>query len=283
MQAILIMKNTAKIIIYDDTCPFCGAYTNAFVKTGLIAKENRKAFNNIDQNTLALIDIKRCVNEIPVIDVHTKQVWYGIDGLVEILQQKIPFIKPVANIQPIKYLLLKLYKFISFNRKVIVAPKATHGNFDCTPDFNLRYRLFFLFVFVAFNTLLLFPIHSNILTNSFINNTSIYQLQLAHFILIAVNITIASRLNKTDGFEYLGQANMLASITILLNLPLLVLNRYVQNLDPLINNVYLILITLFIIREYVRRMKFVGIFKTHQWIIFINIISITIFFIYLLN
>lgn len=276
------MKNSTKIIIYDDTCPFCGVYTNIFVKTGLITKENRRAFSTIDQNMLALIDIKRAVNEIPVIDTQTKEVWYGIDALLEVIHPKIPFIKPAANIKPVKWTLLKLYKFISFNRKVIVAPKTIHCNFDCTPDFNFKYRLLFLLSFLVFNTLMLFPIHNSILIDSAISRTSILQLQAAHFCLIAINIAIASKLNRTDGVEYLGQANMLAIITILLTVPLLFINKYTQYNNPIINTIYLIAITLFIIKEYVRRMQFAGIFKNYTWVVYINIISIIAFLSYII-
>ncbi|MBK7882771.1 MAG: DUF393 domain-containing protein [Chitinophagaceae bacterium] len=276
------MKNTNKVIIYDDTCPFCGAYTKAFVKAGLVKEKNRIGFNSIDHNMLAHINTERCNNEIPVIDTQTKEVWYGVDALVEILHQKISFIKPVANIKPVKWILLKLYKFISFNRKVIVAPKIKQGSFDCTPDFNLRYRFLFLLIFLIADTLMLYPIHKNIISNSFINHTSSNQLQLAHFILVAINVAIAIRLNKHNGFEYLGQTNMLASVTILLTLPLLMLNKYTQYANPLFNSIYLILITAFIIKEYIRRMKFAGIFQNNTWVIFINIISIAAFFTYLI-
>lgn len=283
VKAFLIMKNSTKIILYDDTCPLCGAYTKVFVKTRLIMKENRRAFSTIDQNMLAHIDIKRAVNEIPVIDIQTKEVWYGIDALLEVLHPKIPFIKPVANIKPVKWALLKLYKFISFNRKVIVAPKVIQCNFDCTPDFNFRYRVLFLLAFLAFNTLMLFPIYNNIITNSIIKHTSIAQLQAAHFCLIAINIAIASRLNKKDGVEYLGQANMLALITILLAIPLLFVNKYTPYNNSITNNIYLTAVTIFIIKEYIRRMSVAGIFKNYAWVVYINIISIIGFFIYLIN
>lgn len=275
------MKNSSKIIIYDDTCPFCASYTRLFVKARLIKKENRKSFSDISDELLVRIDLQKCPNEIPVIDTTTNQVWYGIDGLLEILQQKIPFIKAVANINFIKWFLLKLYKLISYNRRVIVAPKNKPGKFDCTPDFNKKYRLAFLFVFLMANTLMLFPIYTHILRNSIIK-TSIYQLQAAHFALIAINIIIAIKLKMTDGLEYLGQANMLALITVLLMLPLWWLNKYFIQNSYNLNSVYIVVVTLFILKEYGRRIHYADLYKNHQWIVYINAIGLLLFFTYLI-
>jgi predicted DCC family thiol-disulfide oxidoreductase YuxK len=83
------MKSSSKILIYDDGCPLCSAYTTAFVKAGMLDKEGRKNFNTIDANTFALIDKQKCNNEIPLIDTRTNEVWYGIDALLEILSSKI--------------------------------------------------------------------------------------------------------------------------------------------------------------------------------------------------
>ncbi len=276
------MERNTKTIIYDDTCPLCAAYTKAFVKAGLIEKTNRKSFSNIDPHLLSLIDTKRCVNEIPVLDLQTQQVWYGVDGLTEILYPKLPFIKTLVNIKPIRWFLYKLYKLISYNRRVIVAPKKPNAVFDCTPDFNATYRILLMVTILIINTIMLFPIQEHVLSNSWVKHRSILQLQLAHFLLVAVNICITIILKKRKGLEYLGQANMLAFTTVLLTVPLLFYNKMINFYNETINNIYLLLITLFIIKEYVRRMKSIKIINIHKWIIVINIISITTFLGYLI-
>jgi len=96
------MKTSSKIIIYDDGCPLCAAYTFAFVAAGILNGQGRKNFSNIDTATFELIDKAKCNNEIPLVDTDTKQVWYGIDALLELLDSKIPFIKFVGNIKPVK-------------------------------------------------------------------------------------------------------------------------------------------------------------------------------------
>lgn len=273
------MKNN-KIIIYDDSCPLCAAYTNGFVATGMIKKENRKSFSSISPGLLNLIDSKRCGNEIPVIDAKTNEVWYGIDGLAEILQTKIPFVKPVLSVKPVKWLLKKTYKFISYNRRVIVASKVKAGNFDCRPDFNYSYRLLFLILFFAFNTAMLLPIHKYILQNSFVSIEE-SQLMAIHFLLVGFNIIIACFLVPQKAFEYLGQINMLALETIFLTIPLVILNKYLPGYNT-INNISILLLICFVFREYHRRLQYAGIVGHYPIIHGLNIIGITGFIIYLI-
>ena len=248
-----------------------------------LLKKRVEKFGTIAPELLARIDSKRCINEIPLIDTETNQVWYGTDALLEILQQKIPFARPVGNIRILKYFLTKLYKFISYNRRVIVAAKRTQGNFDCTPEFNIPYRFAFMAVFLLVNTLMLFPLQQYVLKESIFNARSIQQLQLAHAILIMLNIFIAVSLNKYRGIEYLGQVNMLAVEIILLTIPLIVINKYTALHNGFLNSFYLGAISVFAIQEYARRMRFINFIKEYPLIIFTNSISVVVFIIYLIR
>lgn len=271
----------SKIIIYDDNCPLCSAYTNAFVKTGMIDKAGRKDFSSIEPTLIEKIDMKRSINEIPLLDTETNEVWYGIDALLEILQQKIPGIKKAGNIKPVKWLLQKLYKFISYNRRVIVAAKKQTTGFDCTPDFNTRYRFMFMAVFLIFNTLMLFPLQYYVLGKS-IFNSNITSLQVAHAIFVFINITIGLLLKRIDRYEYLGQINMIAVMAILFCVPLIIINRYVDLADGLFNTYYLGMLTLFVVYEYFRRMGYIGFNRKHKGIMLVNITCLAFFITYLI-
>ena len=275
------MQPQTKTIIYDESCPLCAAYTNAFVVTGLVSKDARKNFSTVSPQLISLIDSRRAANEIPVIDAHTNQVWYGIDALLEIFGQRFPLVKKCGNIKPVKWMLIKFYKFISFNRRVIVAKNQAAASYDCTPDFNIRYRLFFMLLFLIFNTCMLAPLQQYLLTKSMFTATTIQQLQWAHTTIVALNILIAASIGQKAGIEYLGQVNMLALLCILLTIPLIIINKYAHP-TSIINNLSLGVITLVIIKEYMRRMKFAGIFKNNLWVAYINGGSILIMTLFLL-
>ncbi len=276
------MKKNTKIIIYDDTCPMCAAYTNAFVNTGLLEKDGRKHFSEIAPELLALVDTKRCVNEIPVVDYHTSQVWYGIEAILEILDQKIPLIKKIGTIPTVNWCLHKLYNFISYNRRVIVASQQPATGFDCTPDFNIRYHIYFMSVFLLFNTWMLFPLHQYLFDNTLFRTTAIQQLQYGHLSIVAINILLSLKLGRKAGIEFLGQINMLALITVLLTVPLIFINKYFTITNSTFNHLYLTGVSLIIVNEYLRRMKYAGILQLNPAVVFINVASIAGLLIYLI-
>jgi hypothetical protein len=101
----------------------------AFCKIGLLNAENRIPFLKADIEILASIDVEKGKDEIPYFDSQTKVTLYGVDALPEILGQRAAFIKSIGNFVPVKRFLTRLYKLISYNRKVIVARKCGTGRF----------------------------------------------------------------------------------------------------------------------------------------------------------
>lgn len=146
------MKATAnKAIIYDDTCPLCVWYTDAFVKTGLLKKDNRISFNELtkQKELTASMDMHRSKHEIPLVDLEGGKTLYGLESLSFILSQKIPFVKWCLQFAPIRAFFKGLYNIISYNRRVIVgAAKSENQTFDCTPDFHSVYRM--VYIILAF-------------------------------------------------------------------------------------------------------------------------------------
>ena len=143
-----------KALIYDDNCPLCSAYTKAFVKGGFLKPANRIAFSDVNMQQFK-IDWNRARHEIPLIDMQNGEVKYGVDALVDILQQKFSFINPLMNIKWLYWFFKKLYKLISYNRKIIVAAKAPcKTSIDCTPDYSFFWRWVLIFICYGSSNLL---------------------------------------------------------------------------------------------------------------------------------
>jgi predicted DCC family thiol-disulfide oxidoreductase YuxK len=164
------MKNLSKMrtinnpnaIIYDDNCPMCQAYTLAFVTTGFLQQENRIPFSKIKDKIVPActkkinVDWQRARHEIPVINKASGEVFYGIDALAEVLNQKIFFVKPVLKLKPIRWFFKQLYSLISYNRNIIVANHSpVIGEFNSSPDFSMRWRFLFIIVVIFLSTILL--------------------------------------------------------------------------------------------------------------------------------
>lgn len=267
------MENNDKILVYDDACPLCVAYTSAFVKTGLLTAEGRQSFSDVSAELLHTINYQRSKNEIPLLDPVTNKVWYGIDALLEIFGSKYPIIKTIGHYKPVNWLLKKLYSFISYNRKVIVAAKASPLKIDCSPSFNLFYRVLFMLVFLVANTLMLYPVHQHLLSKIPEYSLTASQLFLVHTVMVAINCILALFLPKQTAIEYLGQVNMLTLVTNLLLLPLLITGAYL-NLHHWVNYLYLGLLTIVIFNEYFRRMDYAEIFNRHKIIMAINLVCV---------
>ena len=273
------MKN--KILVYDDNCPLCTWYSGLFVKYGFLNADGRKPFSTLDDILLAEIDFDKGRNEIPLLDTSTHKVVYGIDALLEILDQKIPSIKAIGNIAPLKWVLKRMYKFVSFNRKVIVAKKCGPANIDCSPDYNYLYRFIFMAVCLVFNTLMLYPFHNNLFSKLSYYHLHLYELQAAHFAFVIINCTLAFSFQKAKGYEYLGQVNMLALSVILLLAPLMIL-QFLFN-SEWVATAWLILTSIFTFKEYLRRMEYAGVLLNNKWIVSLNLLSLTGFILFLFH
>jgi len=276
------MRQNNQVLLYDDYCPLCSWYSGMFVKYGLLKAENRVPFSRADIGVLTTIDIEKAKDEIPLFDKDERTTLYGIDSLLEILSWKMPVIKSIGNIPPVKWFLKKFYKFISYNRKVIVAKKCSNGVFDCSPFFSFPYRISFMITFLVFNSFMLIPLHQNLFDRFSFYHLSLARLQFAHVTLVIVNFTIASLLKPKMAIEYLGQVNMLALIAILLLIPLMLINNLL-NLPGWFAVVYLGGLTIFIIKEYFRRMKYANVYAGLKPIIVINLICLAAFLSYVFH
>ncbi|MBX9784541.1 MAG: hypothetical protein K2X48_14725 [Chitinophagaceae bacterium] len=262
------------MLIYDEGCPMCVAYTSLFVKTGFLKPEERKSFTQAGEHWLNLADFTRSRNEIPFLNTATEETFYGIDALLEILNRKIPFIKTIGNIKPVKYFLLRLYKLISYNRKVIVGNKTKFDCVDCTPDYNFFYRFLFILLSFVFITVMLLPIHKIILSNIPFYQLGFTQLLFIHLAIVFTNSFISNLLGGKKGMEYLGQMNMLALSAILLNLPLL-LAHSISSFHYLFDVIYLTGVSILLVFDYFRRIDFADL-QSNKKIVAINLFTFTV-------
>jgi hypothetical protein len=240
------------------------------------------AFTEAPNSLFVLIDLDKAKNQIPLIDGDSKNVYYGIDALVEVLSQKFPFIKKVCQWQCVNWFLRKLYKLISYNRKVIVAKKCGKGQFDCSPEFNTFYRILFMLIFLLFNSAMLWPIHNYILTAFSYYHLTLFQLEAAHFLFVTTNCLVGFFLPYKLALEYLGQVNLLALCTVLLCIPVILLSKFFSTTEFILM-LYCAGLTVFTIKEYLRRMRYAGIFSGYKHIAVLNFLCLSIFLGYIFS
>lgn len=141
----------------------CNAYTSAFLKTGMLDKDGREPYQNISCCYSTKIDTARAVNEIAVVNRETGNVSYGVQSLFLIIGNAFPVFKPLFRLKSFEWLMDKFYKFISYNRRVIMpSAKEKTGSMN-DPSFNLSYRIAYL-VFTWLTTALILYNYSKLLT-----------------------------------------------------------------------------------------------------------------------
>ncbi len=134
----------SKVIIYDDVCPLCKAYTSGFVQAGWLRPENRIGFAEAPTALIERIDIDRARHEIPLYDRVTGETLYGKEALFFILGSAIPIFRPLFRMRFFRAFIFCLYQIITYNRRIIANSRPPAKGFDCAPDFNAFYRWLYI-------------------------------------------------------------------------------------------------------------------------------------------
>lgn len=130
------------VILFDEECPMCQAYTRVFVKTGMLPEDGRASYQQIPAPIYPLVDRQRAANEIAMVNTENGKVTYGIESLFKVIGNALPIFRPLFTFKPFIYMMIKLYAFISYNRKVII-PVAIRPD-TIQPAFKIGYRMAYL-------------------------------------------------------------------------------------------------------------------------------------------
>lgn len=266
--------NNYKLII-DKDCPMCQLYGGAFEKTGMIEQGTCSPYQTIDVAVANQIDMNKARNEIAFYDTRTQKTFYGLDSLVYIIVHNLPFLKPILKNTIVDFLLRKLYKFISFNRKIIAPSSQQPNERACVPDLNLKYRfLYMAFVVIASSTVLFHFTKP-------INELMGWRNYLGREFLICIGQLIWQgiifhKLPKAQLLDYLGNMMTVSMIGTLLLLPILL----TPITSPIFHLFYFIMVVSFMLVEHVRRCRILGLgwLPSISWILYRLIVLIIISF-----
>ena len=199
-----------KLIIYDENCPLCCWYTGTFIKFGLLEEKGRMSFGEYEkyrkQDEPDQLDWERAHHEIPLLDLSGKETLYGIDSLLCLLNQKIPFIEYLFRFKPLRFLAKQAYMLVSYNRKIIAAKRPIANCYDCSPDFHLPYRMAFILIALLLTCTIALPIFA------MLNASSIFYILLATALFAPA---IYFRKKTIDYWGHLASLLLLGAIIVL--------------------------------------------------------------------
>lgn len=254
-------------LLYDDDCPLCSLYTTGFIKAGMLDENGKKPFVNLTNEEQTFIDIQKASDEIALVDNKNKTVIYGIDSLLKVIGNSFPWMEKVGNIPPIKFLLKKLYSFISYNRKVIIPNKKVSENvLQCVPSFNYKYRIIYI-GFATIMTALTLYHYSELIPNLPKGNFN-SELILAFGQIIFQSIFLL-KFDKKTILNYAGNLLTVSLLGSLFLTPILILNLF-TNLPEKIVLSWFALTVLIMFVEHFRRIRLLELpsFLCYTWVIY---------------
>ena len=249
-------------LIYDRDCPMCRMYSDGFIKTKMLDQNGRLAFSEITEQQKDLIDFQRAKNEIALVDTQNKKVIYGLESLLVIIGHSFPFATKFARLNPFYWVLQRLYKFISYNRKQIIPSKNDLEINSCVPSFNLKYRILYI-VFVYFFSAIVLAYYNAKLFPEFTNH---FELKFFICLMQIVWQTVFLGAFLKDKFwDYLGNMMTVSLIGTFLLLPTLFFN-----FSQIFYFVYFGIVIFIMFWEHFRRCSILklGILPTISWLIF---------------
>lgn len=254
------------VLIFDAECPLCSAYSSAFVKAGMLDKDGREAYQQMSSQTCNLIDKDRARNEIALVNKATGSVYYGIDSIFNVIINSYPMLKPLFNFPAFRWIMKKIYFFISYNRKVIIPGKSMEDT--CIPDLNIKYRwLYIVFTWV---------VSSYILTRYSVYLTGLIPASkfFREFIIcggqIVFQAVVIRFIAKGKILEYLGNMMTISFGASLLLILFTTIAGLLSITNPLIYAGFFMLVVASMLLEHTRRMKLIGIswMASVSWVVY---------------
>ena len=261
------MLKNRKLLI-DKDCPMCNIYGKCFSSVGLVDKNTIAPYQTIPDFYASQIDMDRAKNEIALLNTKTSTTHYGIDAMIEIVTHRSSFLKKILHSKLIYAFLLRLYRFISYNRKIIYPTSTDKTTRDCTPDLNKKYRWSYIFFVAIFTGLILnqFVFHLNARLGWEHNWTREFFICFGQ---VGWQLSAISFFSKNKSLDYLGNMSTVSMIGGLLILPILLVNNYTTiSLEGLILMFGIVVVIMFF--EHIRRCKLLGIpfGMTISWVAF---------------
>ncbi|TWR30288.1 DUF393 domain-containing protein [Mucilaginibacter pallidiroseus] len=275
------MKTLANhLILFDAECPMCRLYTNAFIGANMLDEDGRAAYQTLQAEACPMVDRQRAVNEIALVNKTTGEVTYGVHSLFKVIGNALPVLKPLFNFRPFAFLMIKVYSFISYNRRVII-PTAGDG-FALQPTFKLHYRVAYLIFTWAITSLILTyyaPLLGGIMPVG-----GLYREALICGGQIFFQGMVISFADPKKRWEYLGNMMTISFAGGLLLLPVVMISGLTGN-HPVMYASYFMLVAGLMFLEHIRRSKLlaIGWLPTISWAFYRALILIVILYLETIN
>lgn len=244
------------IILYDEECPMCKAYTRGFVKAGMLGDEGRQSYQQVPAAFCPLIDKQRAADEIALVNTETGTVSYGIDSLFTVIGHSFPVFAPLFGWKPFRRLARKSYAFISYNRRVIIPVDTRQQSASVQPRFRLSYRIAYLAVAWLITSFVLS--RYSVSLEPLLPPGPWYREWLICAGQIPFQALVIHYTNPAKTWQYLGNMMTISLAGALLLLPLLLVGKLLHAPVAFFAGSFLLVAALMLL-EHIRRCRLLGV------------------------
>ena len=247
----------------------CMIYGSTFKQLNMVDQDTISPYQMVGEELTSMIDMHRAQNEVALYDTVSGTTIYGLDSMIEIFSQGKNWIKKTLQF-PLVYLpLQQLYKFITYNRKVIAGNKKSPiDERICEPDFSYFYRTLFI-LFTAVFTGLVLNTYTSQITSYFGFQTPWFVEYMICFGQVVWQGIMIYFWSSKNSWDYLGNMSAVSTLGGLLLLPLLLLHSFFD-FTSMVFLLYFIAVVGIMLLEHVRRCSNMnlGYVPTFSWLTF---------------
>ena len=246
----------------------CTAYGTCFTQLGMVDATTVSPYQQTDEPLANRIDMERARSEIALHDEATGQTVYGIDAIIAIVAHRRPWLRRLLARRPLYFLLRKLYRFVSYNRKVIYPSAARPSLRDCTPPTHAPYRWLYILL-VALSTSLVLNRYAYLIYTAWELPYDPWREYYLCFGQIAWQGVAIGWLDRKKALAYLGNMSTVSLVGAILLLPMLLIATFVT-VSPWLMLAYFALVVGMMLLEHLRRCRLLGLTSgmTVSWVAF---------------
>lgn len=269
-----------KTLLIDQDCPLCRTYGHCFVKIGLLDKEGLQSYQMVDEASVSGINLERAKNEIGLYNSENGTATYGLTSIITILTEGNKKSSAILS-HPIVFTPLNvLYKFISYNRKVIM-PVATQPlqQRACIPSVHIGYRWAYIILVALMTGLIVNSFTRHLFQHLDWGHSKVTELLIC-FGQVAWQATAVTYFASEKRLTYLGNMSTVSMMGAIIMLPCLIVLAYIPLALPGILLMFFSIVGIMFL-EHIRRCQLLGIttWMTFSWLAYrMTALAILIFF-----
>lgn len=139
-----------EMLVYDGDCPLCVGAVNVLARTGLVARDTLRPYQDLEGEVAEVLWDAGIRNEMAAYDPASGRVWSGVRALLHAMRvSRLGPVVRVLELPPITALLSLGYRLVSYNRRILAPREPGTVRCACDPDFHAGYRIGLIAILLA--------------------------------------------------------------------------------------------------------------------------------------